>query len=49
MTEEIAQERGVKVDTSNFKQLFKEHQEKSKQGSEQKFKGGLLIRRGKLS
>ena len=41
MTEEIAKERGIKVDTSNFKQLFKEHQEKSKQGSEQKFKGGL--------
>ena len=41
MTDEIARERGIKVDTSNFKQLFKEHQEKSKQGSEQKFKGGL--------
>lgn len=41
MTEEIAKERGIKVDASNFKQLFKEHQEKSKQGSEQKFKGGL--------
>ena len=41
MTEEIARERGIKVDASNFKQLFKEHQEKSKQGSEQKFKGGL--------
>ncbi len=41
MTEEIAKERGVRVDTSNFKELFKEHQEKSKQGSEQKFKGGL--------
>ena len=41
MTEEIAKERGIKVDTSNFKELFKQHQEKSKQGSEQKFKGGL--------
>ena len=41
MTEELAKEKGVKVDTSNFKELFKEHQEKSKQGSEQKFKGGL--------
>ncbi len=41
MTEELALEKGVKVDTSNFKELFKEHQEKSKQGSDQKFKGGL--------
>ncbi len=41
MTEEIAKERGIEVDTSNFKQLFAEHQEKSKQGSDQKFKGGL--------
>ncbi len=41
MTEELAKERGVMVDTSNFKQLFAEHQEKSKAGSEQKFKGGL--------
>lgn len=41
MTEEIARERGIRVDTSNFKELFREHQEKSKQGSEQKFKGGL--------
>lgn len=41
MTEEIAKERGVGVDTSNFKELFKEHQEKSKQGADQKFKGGL--------
>lgn len=41
MTEEIAKERGIDVDTSNFKQLFAEHQAKSKQGSDQKFKGGL--------
>lgn len=41
MTEEIAKERGIEVDTSNFKQLFAEHQAKSKQGSDQKFKGGL--------
>ncbi len=41
MTEELAKEKGVLVDTSNFKELFKEHQEKSKQGADQKFKGGL--------
>ena len=41
MTEELAKEKGVKVDASNFKELFKEHQEKSKQGADQKFKGGL--------
>ena len=41
MTEEIARERGIEVDTSNFKELFAEHQAKSKQGSDQKFKGGL--------
>ena len=41
MTEELAKEKGIMVDTSNFKELFKEHQEKSKQGSDQKFKGGL--------
>ncbi len=41
MTEEIARERGIAVDTSNFNELFAEHQAKSKQGSDQKFKGGL--------
>lgn len=41
MTEEIARERGIAVDTSNFNELFAEHQAKSKLGSDQKFKGGL--------
>ncbi|MBQ6992819.1 MAG: alanine--tRNA ligase [Clostridia bacterium] len=41
LTEELANEQGLKVDTEGFKQKFKEHQEKSRAGSEQKFKGGL--------
>jgi alanyl-tRNA synthetase len=40
-TMELANERGVKVDTINFEQRFKDHQEKSRQGAEGKFKGGL--------
>ena len=31
----------LKIDNKEFEQLFKEHQEKSRMGSEQKFKGGL--------
>lgn len=41
VTKEIAEENGFKIDLSKFNILFKEHQEKSRQGSEQKFKGGL--------
>ncbi|MBR1540547.1 MAG: alanine--tRNA ligase [Clostridia bacterium] len=41
MTEELAIEQGLKVDMSDYQRLFKEHQEKSRLGSEQKFKGGL--------
>jgi len=41
MTVELAQEYGYKVDMKEFEQFFKEHQEKSRLGSEQKFKGGL--------
>ncbi len=41
LTEELAEERGLKVDTEGFKQKFVEHQEKSRQGSTGKFKGGL--------
>lgn len=41
MTIELAKEQGIKLDTSEFDKLFKEHQEKSKMGSEHKFKGGL--------
>lgn len=41
VTSEIASEHGLDVDMEGFKELFKIHQEKSKMGSEAKFKGGL--------
>ena len=41
MTEELAKEYNIEVDTKDFDKLFKEHQEKSRMGSEHKFKGGL--------
>ena len=40
-TEEMAKENGLTVDTEGFKAAFEEHQQKSKAGAEQKFKGGL--------
>ena len=41
MTLELAKEQDLEVDMSDFQRLFKEHQEKSRMGSDQKFKGGL--------
>lgn len=41
ITEELAAEKGLKVDTEGFANAFKEHQQKSQAGSEQRFKGGL--------
>ena len=41
LTEELAGELNLKVDIEGFKEKFKEHQEKSRQGSTGKFKGGL--------
>ena len=41
ITADLAAEQGFKIDNSEFEKLFKEHQEKSRMGSEQKFKGGL--------
>ena len=41
ITKDLASEQDLKVDDSDFEKLFKEHQEKSRMGSEQKFKGGL--------
>ncbi len=41
MTEELAKEQGLEVNMSDYQKLFKDHQEKSRLGSEQKFKGGL--------
>lgn len=41
MTVELAKENGFDVDTDGYEVAFKEHQEKSKLGADQKFKGGL--------
>ncbi len=41
MTLELAADNGVTVDEEGFYRAFKEHQEKSHAGAEQKFKGGL--------
>ena len=41
MTVELAAERGLKVNVDDFKKAFEEHQKKSHEGAEQKFKGGL--------
>ena len=41
VTSELAKENGMNVDMKEFDELFKAHQEKSRLGSEQKFKGGL--------
>ncbi len=41
VTKELADENEMTVDLKGFEELFKAHQEKSRQGSTQKFKGGL--------
>ena len=41
VTQDLAEEQGIKIDNTEFDRLFKDHQEKSRMGSEQKFKGGL--------
>ena len=41
LTQEIASEKGLVVDTKGFETLMQEHREKSRAGAEQKFKGGL--------
>lgn len=41
VTKELAEENGYEVDLKEFEELFKKHQEKSRAGSEAKFKGGL--------
>ncbi len=41
VTKELAEENEMTVDMKKFDELFKAHQEKSRMGSEQKFKGGL--------
>jgi alanyl-tRNA synthetase len=41
LTEELLREKGIQVDRVEFTSEFKKHQELSRSGSEQKFKGGL--------
>ena len=41
MTVELAQERGLKVDTAGYEDAFKKHQEVSSAGATQRFGGGL--------
>ena len=41
VTQDLAKENNMTIDMDEFNKLFKEHQEKSRAGSEQKFKGGL--------
>ncbi len=41
VTEDLAKEHELEIDKEGFEKLYKEHQELSRQGSEQKFKGGL--------
>ena len=41
VTKELAKENGYEINQKEFEELFKRHQEKSRAGSEAKFKGGL--------
>lgn len=41
VSRDLAEENGLKVNMDEVDKLFKEHQDKSRLGSEQKFKGGL--------
>ena len=41
VTIELAKENGVELELDKFDELYKAHQEKSRLGAEQKFKGGL--------
>ena len=41
LTEELAKERNLEVDTKGFAEKFAEHQAKSRAGATEKFKGGL--------
>ena len=41
VTKELAKENVYDIDEKEFEELFKKHQEKSRLGAEQKFKGGL--------
>jgi len=41
LTRELAEEKGMKIDEEGFAEELKKHQELSRSGAEQKFKGGL--------
>jgi len=41
MTQELAEEKGLRVDKSDFEKEFKKHQELSRAGAEKRFRGGL--------
>ncbi|MBR6374055.1 MAG: alanine--tRNA ligase, partial [Victivallales bacterium] len=41
LTIEMAKERGFQVDEEGFRKAYEQHQEQSRAGAEQKFKGGL--------
>lgn len=41
LTKELARDRGIEISEEDFQKKFKEHQELSRAGAEQKFKGGL--------
>ena len=41
LTLELAKEKGIEIDAKDFEEKFKKHQELSRAGAEQKFKGGL--------
>ncbi len=41
ITQEMAKEKGLSVDEADFHERFRQHQEKSHAGADQKFKGGL--------
>ncbi|MCL2479509.1 MAG: alanine--tRNA ligase, partial [Treponema sp.] len=42
LTEELAEENGLKVNRNEFEEAYKKHQELSRAGNEQIFKGGLV-------
>lgn len=49
LTKEMAAERGLSIDEAAFTKAFEEHQNKSRAGAEQKFKGGLADHSGETT
>jgi alanyl-tRNA synthetase len=48
LTLELAEEKRIKIDINDFKEKFRKHQELSRAGAEQKFKGGLADANNKM-